>query len=77
MTLTRSGSFRASDTSVIRAISGVQPRMSAACRSRPASPMTTGTHVERTWSDSTALTVTSGPTPAPSPMVTAMMGSPS
>src|SRR4051794_28002927 len=74
MTLIRPGAKTASETSVIGTISGDRPSAPAAVWSRPASPMTTGRHRSATSGSIRAPTTTSGPTPAPSPMVTAISG---
>ena len=49
----------------------LQAENAAASRSRAASPMTTGGTIVATCGSSIAGTMTSGPIPAPSPMVTA------
>jgi len=50
------------------------PQTFAACSSRPASPMTTARQCPATSARESALTMISGPTPAASPIVTAMTG---
>jgi hypothetical protein len=71
ITFTRPGVNTASSTFSMLWMSASMPRTSAAWRRRSASPITTGRHSALLCGSSTAATTTSGPTPAPSPMVTA------
>src|SRR6476620_3436389 len=75
MTLTRPGAGRASWTESTVTISPLMPRIAAAWASRLAAPITTGLHQRRVAASRSAGTITSGPMPAPSPMVMAMTGS--
>ncbi len=74
MTLIRPGTSWASSTSVTVTMSTALPMIAAACLSRRASPTTTVRAIVATCGSARALTMISGPMPAPSPMVTAMRG---
>src|SRR3712207_5055006 len=74
MTFTRPGTKTASSTESTATTSASTPRTWAAARRRRASPMTTGRQSSAISGSTSAPTTTSGPTPAPSPMVTATNG---